>query len=64
MPEPLGPEGLDLGEAVVQQSAISLDPYPRADGATLEALGWRGEDRDDAARESPFKGLKALTQGQ
>jgi len=29
-PEALGPGGLDLGEAVVQQFALALDPYPRA----------------------------------
>ncbi len=67
-PEALGPDGLDLGETVVQQLAIALEPYPRCDNATLEALGWRGEDdgEDDgaAAGESPFKGLKALTQGR
>ena len=59
-PEPLGPEGLDLGEAVVQQLAVALDPYPRDEGATLEALGWGGKDRDEAARDSPFKGLEIL----
>ncbi len=37
-PEPLGPEGLDLGEVVAQQLAMALDPYPRAPGATLEAV--------------------------
>ncbi len=34
-PEPLGPGGLDLGEAVAQQLAVALDPYPRAPGAAL-----------------------------
>ena len=34
-PEPLGPGGLDLGEAVAQQLAVALDPYPRAPGAML-----------------------------
>ncbi len=63
-PEALGPDGLDLGEAVVQQLAIALEPYPRCDNATLEALGWGGEDHDEAARESPFKGLKTLTRGR
>ncbi len=63
-PEALGPDGLDLGETVVQQLAIALDPYPRCDNATLEALGWGGEDDEEAARESPFKGLKTLPQGR
>ncbi|MHA1151491.1 MAG: DUF177 domain-containing protein [Alphaproteobacteria bacterium] len=34
-PEPLGAGGLDLGEAVAQQLAVALDPYPRAPGAAL-----------------------------
>lgn len=36
-PEPLGPGGLDLGEAVAQQLAVALDPYPRAPGAEIGA---------------------------
>ena len=39
-PEPLGAGGLDLGEAVAQQLAVALDPYPRVSGAALaEAPG-------------------------
>ena len=34
-PEPLGPGGLDLGEAVAQHLALALNPYPRAPGAAL-----------------------------
>lgn len=58
-PEPLGPDGLDLGEAVTQQLALSLDPYPRAPGAALpEDLTGPGEAQ--AHRESPFAALKTL----
>jgi Large ribosomal RNA subunit accumulation protein YceD len=63
-PETLGPDGLDLGEAVVQQLAVTIDPYPRDEAATLEALGWGGKDRDEAVTESPFKGLEILTRGR
>lgn len=63
-PEPLGADGLDLGEAVVQQLAIALNPYPRGDDATLDSLEWAGKDDDEAARASPFEGLKALSRGQ
>lgn len=63
-PEALGPAGLDLGEAVVQQLAVALDPYPRADGATLEALGWSKKGGDEAASESPFQALEMLTRGR
>jgi hypothetical protein len=37
-PELLGPGGLDLGEAVAQQLAVALDPYPRAPGAAFEEV--------------------------
>lgn len=37
-PEPAGPRGIDLGEAVAQQLALALDPYPRAPGAKLAAI--------------------------
>lgn len=58
-PEPLGPDGLDLGEAVTQQLALSLDPYPRAPGAALpKDLACQAES--PAPRQSPFAALKAL----
>ena len=63
-PETLGPDGLDLGEVVVQQLAIALDPYPRRDDATLETLEWDGKKGDEAAKESPFEGLKSLRRGR
>jgi uncharacterized metal-binding protein YceD (DUF177 family) len=51
-PEPLGPDGLDLGEAVAQQLALALDPYPRAPGAALGA--------PSAAEASPQRGFAVL----
>lgn len=58
-PEPLGPGGLDLGEAVAQQLALALDPYPRAPGAGLPA----GPNSPAAASPPgprPFDALRAL----
>lgn len=63
-PEPLTSGELDLGEAVVQQLAVALDPYPRAEGATLEALEWDGMAGDAAAPRSPFQELETLTRGR
>ena len=63
-PEALGPEGLDLGEAVVLQLALALEPYPRRDDASLESLEWRGEGHEETGGESPFKGLKTLIEGR
>jgi uncharacterized metal-binding protein YceD (DUF177 family) len=60
-PEPLDRGGIDLGEAVTQQLAVALDPYPRVRGARLEETGRgrRGHDEDDEL-DSPFAALKAL----
>ena len=62
-PEPI-PEGLiDLGEAVAQQLAVALDPYPRAPGASLEALEEAkkvvGQGTGEGAR-NPFAELASL----
>ncbi|MGF1592948.1 MAG: DUF177 domain-containing protein [Kiloniellaceae bacterium] len=55
--EILPPEGIDLGELVVQELAVALDPYPRAPGAEVPA-----EYRPPEAEEEtgPFAALKAL----
>ncbi len=37
--EPFDGDAIDIGEAVAQQLALALDPYPRAPGATL---AWDG----------------------
>ena len=54
--EALPPEGIDLGELVVQELAVALDPYPRAPGAAVP------EDYrpDEAEERGPFAALKAL----
>lgn len=58
-PEPIGPEGIDLGEAVAQQFAIAIDPFPRAKGASLAQLEVRDAGRSDEI-EGPFAVLKSL----
>ena len=60
-PEPIGPEGIDLGEAVVQQFALALEPYPRASGAEM-AEPAMGETGTGPAKENPFAVLKGLTE--
>ncbi|HEX4572699.1 MAG TPA: DUF177 domain-containing protein [Dongiaceae bacterium] len=52
-PEPIAAGEIDLGEAVAQQLAVSLDPYPRAPGAALASTG-------GAEAQSPFATLAAL----
>jgi len=44
-PEALADGAIDLGEAVAQQLAIALDPYPRAPGVSIEALQEVVKDR-------------------
>jgi len=66
-PEPVGPEGIDIGELVAQQLAVAIDPYPRAEGASLEALneaqGTTGSN-GEAAAEGPFSALATLKRGR
>ena len=47
---------LDLGEAVAEQVALALDPYPRAEGAELPSEA-RGDEADSPA---PFAALGRL----
>ena len=46
---------LDLAEPVLEELSLSLDPYPRAPGASFETPG-----EGEAPPESPFAVLKAL----
>ncbi|HEV7267032.1 MAG TPA: DUF177 domain-containing protein [Falsiroseomonas sp.] len=61
---------VDLGEAVAEQLALALDPYPRAEGASLPPLddeAPRGGPGDgppaEPARPNPFAGLAKLREG-
>ena len=58
-PEPVGPGGLDLGEAVAQQLALMLDPYPRAPGAGLAAAADSGAG-EAGGGAGPFEVLRTL----
>lgn len=51
--EPADGDMLDLGEIVVEEIAVNLDPYPRAPGVELPATGG-GQDE-----EHPFAALKS-----
>lgn len=55
--EILPDEGIDLGELVVQELAVALDPYPRAPGAEVPAAYRPPEVDEDTG---PFAALKAL----
>jgi uncharacterized metal-binding protein YceD (DUF177 family) len=51
---PIEGDTVDLGEAIAEQLALSLDPYPRAEGAVLPEAG----EADGAS--GPFGALAAL----
>lgn len=56
--EPLVGDRIDIGEAVAQQLAVSLDPYPRRPDATLPSAYSQGEA--DTAQEGAFAKLASL----
>jgi len=47
---------VDLSELIIETVALALDPYPRAEGASLDQIGVPLDD-DEA---SPFASLKSL----
>lgn len=47
-PEPLIQGRIDIGEAVSQQLALALDPYPRAPGAVFQPTAERVVEADQA----------------
>jgi hypothetical protein len=56
-PEPIREGTIDLGEAVVQQLAVAIEPYPRAPGAVAQWPGKESEDEAESAGRRPFAGL-------
>ncbi len=58
-PEPMIGNGIDVGEAVAEQLALAIDPYPRKTGVAFEASV---EDGDDASESTPnpFAALEKL----
>ncbi len=59
-PDPLVGDRIDVGAAVAEELALSLDPYPRKPGATIpEAFG-----PEDPVKTSPFAVLRQLRPDQ
>lgn len=61
-PEPIENGRVDLGEAVVQQFAVLLEPYPRAPDAALQLKrpGITLNDETPLDEENPFAKLASL----
>lgn len=55
-PEAIVDGRIDVGEAVAQQLAVSLDPYPRAPGATLDRT-YGATEEPPPAPANPFAAL-------
>jgi uncharacterized metal-binding protein YceD (DUF177 family) len=55
-PEPLVEGQIDLGEALAQQLAVALDPYPRAPGASLALERFTAEAGKTPGKQ-PFAAL-------
>jgi hypothetical protein len=56
-PEPVEEGIIDVGEAVAQALSLSLDPYPRKPGSTLEVPG------AEEGGQGPFAALAKLKRG-
>jgi len=56
--EPLSGEAIDVGEAVAQELALALPPFPRVPGASVEAE--IGRDAEPSPEAGPFAGLGRL----
>lgn len=61
--EPLNGDTIDIGEAVAQELALALPPFPRASGVSVETeLGPQTMDSGEDA--GPFAGLARLRGGR
>lgn len=60
-PEPIEGDWVDIGELVAQHLSLALDPYPRAEGASMEPdVLAEGDGADDEAETGPFAKLAQL----
>lgn len=61
-PEPFTDGAVDVGEAVAEQLALELDPFPRAPGAAFDGLSSGSESGgdDDTGDAGPFAVLARL----
>lgn len=59
-PDPIIDQTIDVGEAVVEQLALDIDPFPRAVGANFTGYSSHPEVEDAA---NPFASLEKLREG-
>jgi uncharacterized metal-binding protein YceD (DUF177 family) len=58
-PDPIEGGVIDAGEAVAEELALSLDPFPRKPGASLDGSPWAATE-DAQEKPHPFAGLLKL----
>ena len=61
--DPMIDSKIDLGEVLTEQLSLSLNPYPRAPGASFAAIN-PGEQGEEAPATSPFAALAGLKVGK
>ena len=60
-PELVIEDRIDLGELVVEQLVLAMNPYPRADGARFDAQSWGSKGEEEAeSPANPFAALEKL----
>lgn len=65
-PEPIINGKIDIGELVIQQLSLALDPYPRAEGAEFAGFGDADDEEimveevETPVRPNPFAALERL----
>ncbi len=59
-PEPIRGGAIDIGEAVAEQLALALDPFPRKPGVAFDGYSVGGAPEQDAERPNPFAKLAQL----
>ena len=59
--EPLAGDRIDIGEAVAQELALALPPFPRVAGTSIETE--LGGDAEPPRGPGPFAGLARLAGG-
>jgi uncharacterized metal-binding protein YceD (DUF177 family) len=59
-PEPLAPEGVDVGDAVAERLGLAIEPYPRAPGASVPDTVAAEVETEDPEKDSPFAILRRL----
>jgi uncharacterized metal-binding protein YceD (DUF177 family) len=58
-PDPIENGAIDAGEAVAEELALSLDPFPRKPGASLKGSPWDASE-DGEGKPHPFAALAKL----